>query len=122
MSNPELCIRTLHKAFCCLTKILEKSYDLIFTFKAMIWNGASKKINGIATNGSSCPEVFIGKAVMKICSKFTGEYPYRSVISVKLQSNFIEITLRHGCSPVNLLLIFRIPFLKKTSGWLLLNY
>ena len=35
--------------------------------------------------------------------------------------NFIEITLRHGCSPVNLLHIFRIPFLKNTSGELLLE-
>ena len=26
-----------------------------------------------------------------------------------LQNNFIEITLRHVCSPVNLLHIFRIP-------------
>ena len=34
--------------------------------------------------------------------------------------NFIEITLRHGCSPVNLLHIFRTPFTKNTSGWLLL--
>ena len=31
-----------------------------------------------------------------------------------------EITLQRGCSPVNLLHIFRIPFLKSTSGWLLL--
>ena len=31
--------------------------------------------------------------------------------SVKLQINFIEITLRHGCSPVNLLHIFRAAFL-----------
>ena len=31
--------------------------------------------------------------------------------------NFIEITLWHGCSPVNLLHIFRTPFLKNTSGW-----
>ena len=38
-----------------------------------------------------------------------------------LQSNFIEITLRHGCSPVNLLHIFRTLFPKNTSGWLLLN-
>ena len=30
-------------------------------------------------------------------------------------SNFIEITLRHGCSPVNLLPIFRKPFPKNTS-------
>ena len=39
-----------------------------------------------------------------------------------LKSNFTEITLRHGCSPVNLLYIFRIPFLKNTSGWLLLRH
>ena len=32
----------------------------------------------------------------------------------------IEIALRHGCSPINLLHIFRTPFLKNTSGWLLL--
>ena len=36
-------------------------------------------------------------------------------------SNFIEITLRHGCSPVNLLHIFRTLFPKNTSGWLLLS-
>ena len=29
-----------------------------------------------------------------------------------LQSNFTEIALRHGCSPVNLLYIFRAPFLR----------
>ena len=37
-----------------------------------------------------------------------------------LQSNFIEITLRHGCSPVKLLHIFKSPFSKNTFGWLLL--
>ena len=36
--------------------------------------------------------------------------------------SFIETTLRHGCSPVNLLHIFRTLFLKNTSGWLLLNF
>ena len=36
-------------------------------------------------------------------------------------SNFIEISLRHGCSPVNLLHIFRTPFPKNTSGRLLLK-
>ena len=30
-----------------------------------------------------------------------------------------QIALRHGCSPVNLLRIFRKPFLKNTSGKLL---
>ena len=43
------------------------------------------------------------------------------MISIKLQSNFIEITLRHACSPVNLLHISRTPFYKNTSGRLLLH-
>ena len=64
---------------------------------------------------SSYPKVFLGKGVLKICSKFTGDHPCRSVISIKLQSNFNEIALRHGCSPVNLLHIFR-PFSKNNSG------
>ena len=36
--------------------------------------------------------------------------------------NFIEIALRHGCSSVNLLHIFRTSFPKNTSGGLLLLY
>ena len=36
-------------------------------------------------------------------------------------SNFIKITLRHGCSPVNLMHIFRAPFPKNTSGSLFLK-
>ena len=63
---------------------------------------------------SSRPKVFFRKGILKICSKFTGEYP--------CQTNFIEITLRHGCSPVNLLHIFRTLFYKNTFGWLLLFF
>ena len=59
---------------------------------------------------SSHPEVLLGKGVLKICSKFTGEHPCRS--------NFIEITLRHGCYPVNVLHTFRIPFIE----WLFLIF
>ena len=33
---------------------------------------------------SSHPEAFLGKGVLKICSKFTGEHPCRSAISIKL--------------------------------------
>ena len=68
---------------------------------------------------------FIGvlkKTVLKICSKFTGEHPCRSVISIKLLYNFTEIALRNGCSSVNLLHIFRIPFYKNTYEWLLLDH
>ena len=69
---------------------------------------------------SSLPEVFLRKGVLKIWSKFTGDYPCQRVISIKFQSNFIEITPRHGCSPVNLLHIFRTPFPNNISGGLLL--
>ena len=71
---------------------------------------------------SSRPEVFLGKGVPKICSKFTGEHPCRSVISIKLQSDLTEIALLHGCSLVNLLHIFRTGFPLNTSGRLLLTY
>ena len=63
---------------------------------------------------SSPPEVFLGKGVLKICSKFTGEI-YRRTPMPKCDLNFIEIALRHECSPVNLLHIFRTPFPKNTS-------
>ena len=43
----------------------------------------------------SHPEVFLGKRALKIFNK-------------------LEITLLHGCSPVNLLHIFRKPFPKNT--------
>ena len=46
---------------------------------------------------SSHLEVFIGKGVLKIRSKFTTEHPCGSAISIKLLCNFIEITLWHGC-------------------------
>ena len=47
------------------------------------------------------------KGVLKICSKFTGEY----------HANFSA-----GCSPVNLLHIFRTPFPSNTSGGLHLMF
>ena len=61
----------------------------------------------------------------KRCSKNMQQI-YRKTLLLKcdlnLQSNFIEITLRHRCSPVNLLHIFKTPFSKNTSGWLLLYF
>ena len=71
-------------------------------------------------NRSSHPGLFLRKRVLKICSKFTGKHPCRSVISIKLLSSFIEITLQHRCSPESLLHIFKTPFPRNTSVWLLL--
>ena len=70
---------------------------------------------------SSHPDVSLIKSVVKICRKFRGEHTCRNVISIKLLCKFIENNLRHRCSPVHLLNIFRTPFTKNTSGWLLLN-
>ena len=67
-------------------------------------------------------EVFLGKIVLKICSKFKGEHPCRSAILIKLLCNFIEIALQHGFSPVNLLHIFKTPFPRNICGWLLLYW
>ena len=65
---------------------------------------------------SSHPKAFLWKGALKICCKFTGVHQCRSVILIKLQSNFIEMTLWHGCSPVKLL----TSFPRNASGWLLL--
>ena len=70
---------------------------------------------------SSCLEVFLVKGVLKIRSNFTGKHRSRSVISIKLQSNFIEITLWRGCCPVDLLHIFWALYPRDTSGLLLLH-
>ena len=83
----------------------------------LIWNFVSTESS---TSRISRPEIFLRKGVLKICNKSAEEHRCRSVISIKLLCNFIETALQHGCSPVDLLHIFRTPFLKNTSGWLLL--
>ena len=65
--------------------------------------------------------MFLWKGILKICSKFTGEHPCWSVvISITLLSSFIEIALRHECSPLISLHIFRTSFPINTSRRLLL--
>ena len=54
----------------------------------------------------------------KVFSKYAANLQENTHIEVRFQSNFIEMALRHWCSPVNLLHIFRTPFPKNTSGWL----
>ena len=70
-------------------------------------------------------EGHIGKQVSK---KFFILTQIRSLICFNLtypqahaHHNFIEIALRHECSPVNLLHIFKTSFPKKISGGLLLT-
>ena len=70
---------------------------------------------------SSHPLVFLLKGVPKLCTKFTGEHTWRSAISIKLLSIFIEITRWQGCSPVNLQHNFRTPYPQNTLGGFLLK-
>ena len=70
---------------------------------------------------SNSLKVFLGKDFLKIYSKFTGEHPCPSVTSIKLQSNFIKITLQHGCSPVNFATYFQNNVFQNISGGLPLN-
>ena len=71
------------------------------------------KITGFFPANIHLPEVAIQRcSVEKVFKKY----------AATLRCNFIEIVLWHGCSPVNLLHIFRTPFRKNTSEWLLLTY
>ena len=97
-------------------RFLVKFKQTFLSFLLLITN---KIHTCVSYDRSSRPVVFLRKGVLKICSKLTGEHPCRSVILIKLQCNFIEITFRYGCSSVNLLLILGTHFPKNTSGWLL---
>ena len=67
-------------------------WKFVFHTKGSPW----QKMKWITKKCRSSPsEVFLGKDVLEICSKFTGEHPYQSVISIKLLCNFFEITFRH---------------------------
>ena len=102
---------TIHehiKYFVYRSKILLTQYVRIY-FPHLDSNLFWKRIFRIYR--SSLPKVFLWKDVPKTYSKFTGEHPCFSVISVRFLCNFNEITLRYVSSPVNLLHVFRTPFL-----------
>ena len=56
----------------------------------------------------------------KRCSE-NMQHIYRRTTMPKCDCNFIEIALRRGCSPVDLLHIFRTRFYKNTYGGMLLK-
>ena len=51
----------------------------------------------------------------KVAKQLKSHFGMKSHFIEQLKSRFIEITLWHGCSPVNLLHIFRTFFTKNTS-------
>ena len=102
-----------------MKKVTKVNYMLLLSVSVFGWVKHSAKLKAGMFRGST-PDVFLEKGVLKICRKLIGELPCRSVISTKSLSNFIEITLRYVCSPLNLLHNFRTTFSKNTSGVLLL--
>ena len=95
-----------------------------FSIYKKAWNEQKQPSRGGIRKRSSenmQPDMLLGKGILKICSKFTGEHPCWSTISIKLLCNFNKITVWHGCSRINLLHIFRMPFPKNISGGLLLK-
>ena len=72
-------------------------------------------VNDLSWIRSSRTEVFLRKGILKICTKFTEKPPMP-----KCDFNKVAKQLQLGCSPANLLYIFRAPFCKNTSGRLLL--
>ena len=62
------------------------------------------------------PEVFF----KKVFWKYAANLQENAHVELRLHISLYWITLRDGCSPVNLLHIFRTPFSKNTSRRLLL--
>ena len=96
----------------CLVSSWHCSFKMLQTFllkrtMKTLYNNKILSIQ-IILMGRSChlEEVSLGKIFLKIRSKFSVENPCQSAISIKSESNFVLITLEHGCSPVNLLHIF----------------
>ena len=104
---PKLCGDCVSPQNLCTRKLC----DFTAIMQCCLRNNMKFRQNVFANDwfGNSCPEIFLRKDFLKICRKFTGEHPCRRAISIKLISNFIEIALRHGCSPENLLHILRTP-------------
>ena len=79
-----------------MKKLRRKFYGVSFECRDAVRSTKSSRPNFTSSvNKSSPSKVFLGKGVLNIYSKFkfTGEFPYQRVISIKLLSNFIEITL-----------------------------
>ena len=65
-------------------------------------------------------DVFIKRCSENMQQIYRRTHLCQFLISIKLRGKFIEIAIRHGCSSVNLLHIFRTPFPTNTYGGLLL--
>ena len=78
--------------------------------------------NALVKRDKIIPETAVQRCFRKRCSENMQQI-YRGTPMPKCDSTKLKkVALRHGCSQVNLLHIFRTSFLKITSGRLLLQY
>ena len=86
--------------------------------------GKLKEIFGTMVKTFQLPRQLSRGVLKKRCSENMQQIYRRAPVPKcdfnKVTSSVIKITLRHGCSPVNLLHNFRKAFPKDTSGRLLL--
>ena len=73
------------------------------------------------TQKQSCIDILAKRCSENMQQIYSWTPMRKWVISIKLLFNFIEITLSHGCSPVNLMHIFITPIYKNTSKELFKN-
>ena len=90
-----------------ISKTLKKTFSKTFlacqlNFAVVVWVNEGKYLNIFKSH----PEVFLGKGILKICSKFTGEHPCRSVVSIKL---LYTLTWMFSCK---FAAYFRRPFIR----------
>ena len=75
--------------------------------------------------GSSRPEVFCKKGVLRNFTKFTGKHVYQSLFFNKVAglrpATFLKKRLWHRCFPVNFVKFLRTPFFIEHIWWLLLK-
>ena len=75
--------------------------------------------------GSSCPEVFYKKDVLRNFAKFTGKHLCRTLFFTKVAglrpTTLFKKRLWHRCFPVDFAKFLRAPFLTEHLRWLLLK-
>ena len=105
--------------------MIEKILKIDFQNFYISWN-VSKSISwtflGSLHNETNYREIRISWKSLKEIFHSVSSPSYCFIIILTFQKRYFQIALRHGSSPVNLLHIFRTPFLKNISGWLLLYF
>ena len=95
-------------------KVIICCHQVIVGFCGINWKHQKTSHENLETALQRC-------SYKKVFWKYATNLQEKTHAEMWLLSNCIEIMLWYGCSPVNLLHIFRTPFYKNTSGGLLVK-